>query len=340
VSFSGRIRVLVADDSPVFREALGQLVAGDPDFEVVGLAADGDEAAAAALRLRPDVVTIDLHMPDADGYSGIARIMAEAPTPILVLTAAPTESAGFKALSLGALDILEKPPAGADLRVYGHVLRTRLRLLAGVKVIRHVRGLRSSVRRAAARPGVDKREVVVLGASLGGPRALAQLLRALPGDLPVPIAVVQHMAEGFTEGLAQWLAQEAALEVRTAADRDVLKPGRVLIAPSGRHLVLADGYVRLGDEPPVETFRPSVSVLFASAARVYGARACGVLLTGMGRDGAAGLRQMKEAGALTIAQDEGSSAVFGMPRAAIELGAVDRVLPLEEIAPAIAEAVR
>jgi len=335
-----RIRVLVADDSPVFREALAQLVGGEADFEVVGVAADGDEAAAAARRLRPDVVTMDLHMPDADGYSGIARIMAEAPTPILVLTATPTESAGFKALSLGALDILEKPPPGTDLRVYGHVLRTRLRLLAGVKVIRHVRGLRTGARRAAARPGLGKREVVVLGASLGGPRALAQILRALPGDLPVPLAVVQHMAEGFTEGLAHWLAQETTLEVLTAADRDVLKPGRVLLAPTGRHLVLADGYVRLSDDPPEGTFRPSVNVLFASAARVYGPRACGVLLTGMGRDGADGLRRMKEAGAFTVAQDEGSSAVFGMPRAAIELGVVDRVLALEEIGPAIAEAVQ
>lgn len=335
-----RIRVLVADDSPVFREALAQIVAADPDFEVVGLAADGDEAAAAAQRLRPDVVTMDLHMPDADGYSGISRIMAEAPTPILVLTAAPSEAAGFKALSLGALDILEKPAPGADLRVYGHVLRTRLRLLAGVRVIRHVRGLRSGARRAAARPGLGKREVVVIGASLGGPRALAQILRALPGDLPVPLAVVQHMAEGFTEGLGQWLAQETSLDVRTAADRDVLKPGRVLLAPSGRHLVLADGYVRLSDDPPEGTFRPSVDVLFASAARIYGPRACGVLLTGMGRDGAQGLRRMKEAGAFTVAQDEATSAVFGMPRVAVELGAVDRLLPLEEIGPAIAEAVR
>jgi two-component system chemotaxis response regulator CheB len=333
------IRVLVADDSALFREALKGLILAEGGFQVVATAADGDQAAEAARRLRPDVVTMDLHMPDADGFSGIARIMAETPTPILVLAASPSESAGFKALSLGALDILGKPGPGEDLSRYGGLLRSRLRLLAGVKVIRHPRGLRARSR-AAARVPVGKREIVVVGASLGGPRALAQILGALPAALPVPVAVVQHIADGFAEGLAAWLDQETELEVRSASDRDVLKPGRVLIAPSGRHLVVADGYVRLTDDPPVETFRPSVNPLFASAARVYGPRACGVLLTGMGRDGAEGLRAMRDAGAFTLAQDEASSAVFGMARAAIEAGAVDRVLPLDEIAAALAELVR
>ncbi len=336
---SGRVRVLVADDSALFRDALAYLLAADPGFEVVGRAADGDEAAALARAERPDVVTMDLWMPDADGFSGIARIMAETPTPILVLSARAGEAAAFKALSLGALDVLEKPAPGVDLRAFSEVLRARLRLLAGVKVIRHLRGMRP-YRRVLARVGGARHEVVVMGASLGGPRALAQILRALPADLPVPVAVVQHIADGFTDGLAGWLGQEAAVEVCTARDRDVLKPGRVLIAPTGRHLILADGYVRLSDDPPVETFRPSVNALFASAARVYGARACGVLLTGMGRDGATGLRALKDAGALTIAQDEASSAVFGMPGAAIEAGAVDRVLSLDEIPGAIEEAVR
>jgi two-component system chemotaxis response regulator CheB len=333
------IRVLVADDSALFREALKGLVLAEPGFEVVAVAADGDQAAEAARRLRPDVVTMDLHMPDADGFSGIARIMAETPTPILVLAASPTESAGFKALSLGALDILGKPGPAEDLARYGSLLRSRLKLLAGVKVIRHPRGLRAGSR-AAARVPVGKRELVVVGASLGGPRALAQILRALPADLPVPVAVVQHIAEGFAEGLASWLDQETPLEVRAAADRDVLKPGRVLVAPSGRHLVVADGYVRLTEDPPVETFRPSVNPLFASAARVYGPRACGVLLTGMGRDGAIGLKALRDAGGFTLAQDEASSAVFGMARAAIEAGAVDRVLPLDEIPGALVELVR
>ncbi len=333
------VRVLVADDSEMFREALTCIIASDPGFEVVATARDGNDAAAHAQALRPDVITMDLEMPDADGFSGIARVMAETPTPILVLTAKREETVGFRALSLGALDILEKPGPRADLERYGQLLRSRLRLLAGVRVIRHPRGIRSGAVQARARAG-PRRELVVVGASLGGPRALAALLHALPSDFPAPIAVVQHIADGFTEGLATWLAQESRLSITTAADRDPLRPGRVLIAPSGKHLVVEEGRVRLSDAPAVDAFKPSVTPLFSSAARVYGARACGVILTGMGRDGAGGLRELRDAGGLTLAQDEPTSAVFGMARAAIELGAVDRVLALDEIPRVLLEQVR
>jgi len=332
------IRVLVADDSELFRELLARVVAAEPGFEVVAVAADGNEAAAQAAKLKPDVITMDLNMPDADGFSGIARIMAETPTPILVLTANKEEAVGFRALSLGALDILEKPAASSDLGDYGDALRSRLRLLAGVKVIRHLRGLRE--RRAAGPRSAARPNLVVIGASLGGPRALATLLRGLPADFPVPIAVVQHIADGFTEGLAGWLAQESRLDVREAHAREPLVPGRVILAPTGRHLVVTEGVAHLSDAPPVDTFKPSVTPLFLSAAQAYGARACGVLLTGMGRDGAEGMRALKEAGAVTLAQDEATSAVFGMPRAAIELRAVDRVLPIEDIPRALVELVR
>jgi len=336
--FERPIRVLVADDSELFRELLAGVVAADPAFQVVAVAADGDEAASRARTLRPDVITMDLNMPDADGFSGIARIMADTPTPILVLTGDPTEAVGFRALSLGALDILEKPQATADLGAYGQLLRSRLRLLAGVKVIRHLRGLREK-RREAPR-AVARADLVVIGASLGGPRALAALLRGLPADFPAPVAVVQHIADGFTEGLASWLASESRLDVREARDGERLRAGRILLAPTGKHLVLADGVARLSDAPPFDTFKPSVTPLFLSAARQYGARACGVILTGMGRDGAEGLRAIRAAGGPTIAQDEATSAVFGMPRAAIELGAVDRVMPLDEIPRALVELTR
>jgi two-component system chemotaxis response regulator CheB len=329
------VRVLVADDSELFRELLARVVADDPGFEVVAVAADGNAAAAMARSLRPDVITMDLHMPDADGFSGIARIMADTPTPILVLTANREEAVGFRALSLGALDLLEKPQATTDLNDYGQLLRSRLRLLAGVKVIRHMRGLRErreSLPRVAARP-----DLVVVGASLGGPRALATLLRGLPRTFGAPVAVVQHIADGFTEGLAGWLASESRLDVREAQDGDRLVAGRVLLAPSGRHLVVTGGVARLSDAPAVDTFKPSVTPLFLSAARHHGARACGVILTGMGRDGAEGLRAIRAAGGTTFAQDEATSAVFGMARAAIELGAVERVLPLEEISRALLE---
>lgn len=333
-----RIRVLLADDSELFRELLSRVVASEPGFEVVGVAPNGDAAAQLARRTRPDVVTMDLNMPDADGFAGIARIMAETPTPILVLTSSTTDEVGFRALSLGALDILEKPQATADLDAYAAVLRSRLRLLAGVKVIRHLRGLRE--RPPPAPKPAGRAHLVVVGASLGGPRALATLLRGLAPGLPVPVAMVQHIAEGFTEGLAAWLTSETRLDVREAEDGEPLRPGRVVLAPTGRHLVVEDGAARLSDAPPVDTFRPSVTPLFLSAAREYGPRACGVLLTGMGRDGAVGMRAIKAAGGATLAQDEATSAVFGMARAAIEMGAVDRVLPLDELAQALVELTR
>jgi two-component system chemotaxis response regulator CheB len=332
------IRVLVADDSELFRDLLSSVIAAEPGFEVVAVAADGNAAAALARTLKPDVITMDLNMPDVDGFSGIARIMAETPTPILVLTGNRAEAVGFRALSLGALDIIEKPQETTDLAEYGALLRSRLRLLAGVKVIRHLRGLRE---RRADEPRIAVRaELVVVGASLGGPRALATLLRGLPATFPAPIAVVQHIADGFTEGLASWLASESRLEVREARDGDVLRPGRVLLAPTGRHLLVGDGAARLSDAPPVDTFKPSVTPLFQSAARAYGPRVCGVLLTGMGRDGAEGLKAIRTGGGPTLAQDEATSAVFGMPRAAIELGAVQRVLPIEEIARVLLELTR
>ncbi|HYD41675.1 MAG TPA: chemotaxis-specific protein-glutamate methyltransferase CheB [Anaeromyxobacter sp.] len=332
------VRVLVADDSELFRELLSRVVEEDGALELVALARDGEDAAQLARKLRPDVITMDLEMPDADGYAGIARIMAETPTPILVLTANPSQAAGFKALSLGALDIVEKPRCESDLEEYGHLLRSRLRLLAGVKVIRHPRGLRE--KRAAAPKRAERPELVVVGASLGGPRALSTILRRLPATFPVPIAVVQHIADGFTEGLAGWLDQECALTVAEAADGEALRRGRVVLAPSGRHLVVEHGRVRLWDGAPVETFKPSVTPLFVSAARAYGSRACGVLLTGMGRDGAEGLKVIRDEGGTTLVQDEATSAVFGMPRAAIDLGAAERVLPLDDIPRVLQELVQ
>ncbi len=332
------VRVVVADDSELFRELLARIIAAEPGFEVVASAANGNEAAAQVRRLRPDVVTMDLNMPDADGFSGIARIMADTPTPILVLTVSREEAVGFRALSLGALDILEKPSPASSLDEYGALLRSRLRLLAGVRVIRHLRGLRQ---RPAAEPRPGARsELVVVGASLGGPRALAALLRGLSPEFPAPILVVQHIADGFTEGLAAWLDSETPLRVREARDGDPLRPGQVLLAPTGRHLVVEAGAAHLSDAPAVDTFRPSVTPLFVSAAEAYAGRACGVVLTGMGRDGAEGVRRLKKAGGHVIAQDEGTSAVFGMPRAAIETGSVDQVLPLDEIPHALAELVR
>jgi two-component system chemotaxis response regulator CheB len=329
MSRSRNIRVLVADDSPLVREIVTNLLESDTSFRVVGQAASGDEAAALADKLRPDVITMDLAMPGSDGFAGIGRIMAQTPTPILVLSSNREEVKGFRALSLGALDLLEKPQ-DPSLGAFGNELRSRLRLLSTVPVIRHPRGLKDS--QAAALPaGRPRAEVVVIGASLGGPKALATVLRGLPRTFPAAIAVVQHIADGFTMAFTRWLGLETGFKVIEASGGEALEPGVVLVASSHKHLVLRGGTVALNDGPPLHGFRPSVSALFRSAAECYGARACGVMLTGMGDDGADGLLQLRKAGALTVAQDEASCAVFGMPRAAIELGAVERVLPLDEI---------
>lgn len=333
-----KVRVLIADDSEVVREILVAALERQAGIEVVGTASNGDEAAMLAARLRPDVITMDLHMPGSDGFAGIARIMAENPTPILVLSANREEVKGFRALSLGALDLQEKPPLD-ELEKFAGTLGNRLRLLATVPVIRHPRGLREAAPAATPKPRAGVR-LVALGASLGGPRALTQILRDLPPDFPAPVAVVQHMADGFTTAFTRWLGQEIRLKVREAEDGMRLEPGTVYVAPSDRHLRIQGNRVVLGDDATQHGFRPSVSILFRSAAESYGARAMGVLLTGMGTDGSDGLLEMRRRGGITIAQDEATSAVFGMPRAAIELGAAERVLPLGAIADAIREAVR
>ncbi|WP_373049561.1 chemotaxis-specific protein-glutamate methyltransferase CheB [Vulgatibacter sp.] len=328
------IRVLVVDDSPLIRAWICDALARQPGVTVVGTAASGEEATARTIELAPDVITMDLQMPRSDGFDGIASIMALRPTPILVLTAESVEPNAFRALSLGALDLLPKP-ATQEQRDFGARLAERLRLLAGTPVIRHVRGKRDrNVAVALQRQPVA---LVAIAASLGGPRALGQLLKALPVPYPLPVVVVQHMAEGFTAGLTRWLSHEGRREVREAEDGEPLVAGTVLVAPAGKHLTVSREAVHLDDGPPQHGFRPSATPFFHSVAKSFGARACGVVLTGMGDDGALGLKALRDAGGSTIAQDEATCAVFGMPRAAIAAGAVEQVLPLDGIAAALAE---
>lgn len=334
---SKKIRVLVADDSEIVREILVASFEKAGDLEVVATAANGEEAADRTAACKPQVITMDLQMPGSDGFAGIARIMAENPTPILVLSSNREEVEGFRALSLGALDLVEKPELG-QLDAFAASLKARLRLLASVPVIRHPRGLRKE----ASRQGIEVRRranLVVIGASLGGPKALAQVLGTLPRPFPAPVAVVQHMAEGFSGAFTRWLSQETGWKVHEASDGSPLEPGAVAVAPNDAHLVVERGRYRLMDGALRHGFRPSVSALFDSAAESHGADACGVLLTGMGSDGSDGLLRLRRSGALTIAQDEASSAVWGMPRAAIDLGAAERILPLSSISEAIKRAV-
>ncbi|MFL5302621.1 MAG: chemotaxis protein CheB, partial [Anaeromyxobacteraceae bacterium] len=267
------VRVLLAARSAQLCETLVGVLAGDEAFVVIASVSDALAAAAAARALQPDVIAIDLDLADAGGIPAIAQVMADAPAPILVLADRRDDGALRRALALGALDLLETPLADADPGAFGDLLRSRLRLLAGVRVRRTGRAARRAGNALAQRSG--RCELVLVGASLGGPRALAALLRALPPDFPAPIAIVQHIVDGFTGELAAWLAQACGRDVRIAHDGDALVPGSALLAPSGRHLVVDAGVARLSDAPPVGEFRPSVTSLFASAARVYGARACG-----------------------------------------------------------------
>lgn len=335
------IKVLVVDDSATAREVLIHLINSSSDMRVVGAATDGVEAVEMAERLRPDIITMDIIMPRVGGPEAIERIMHSAPTPIVVVTGNTiTEEvrATFESLESGALAIIPRPvgvdPKGLEAE---QLLRT-LRLMSEIKVVRRLK--RRPARSALAGGGYAEAQahafrVVAIGASTGGPSALKTILSELRKDFPVPVLVVQHIAPGFVDGFVTWLRDSAAMSVELARHGEPLAPGRIYVAPDGAHLgVDRDERIALIVPPSksVGALCPSAGYLFESMVRVYGPQAVGVLLTGMGRDGADGLLAMKRAGAITIAQDKESSVIHGMPGEAIALGAADFVLPPTRIA--------
>lgn len=338
----GPIRVLIVDDSLVAREMLAQILATEPDIEVVGMARDGREAVDAVAQLRPDLVTMDIHMPNMDGLEATEQIMAYHPTPILVVSSSVYgEGMGraFDALQMGALEVIKKPEPRdwADLERIGRDVIRKVKVLARVRVITHIKGRRRSVvepltpiHEHAARPG--SRSLVAIGSSTGGPSALLNVLGRLPSDLPVPIVIAQHIADGFVPGLVSWLDSGCSLKVLEAREGMQAEPGCAYLSQTGSNLEV-DGYTMRYTEPQAgQLYIPSADTLFISAAKSFGRSAVGVILTGMGADGAAGLKRMHEVGAATIGQDEETSTVYGMPKAAAELGAVDTVLPVNDIA--------
>lgn len=384
------IRVVVVDDSALMRRMITSLIERDPVIRVVGVARDGREAIAIVEELRPDIVTMDVRMPVMDGLATTEHLMAYCPTPILVLTASLAShevDITFKMLHAGALEVLEKPHNTGPLALEraGYDLVRRIKMLARVKVVTHLRGRRKlgeremdqlpnmmprlaeqaglsrrpaalaqpDQARSATRPGLtngarsDEQPapqtpqwdfpLIVIGASTGGPRVVHQILRDLPRGLSACVMVVQHIAAGFSVGMAEWLASASALPVHLAREGQPIRAGEVLVAPDQRDLMITPtGTVHL-NENPLLIQRPAIDVTMQAAAEVFGPQAIGVLLTGMGRDGAYGMLTIRRAGGHTIAQDESSSAIFGMPRAAIQLGAAIEVLSPPQIATRLVE---
>ncbi len=339
-----RIKVIVADDDRFFREFLIRELSKDIEIEVVGYAADGEEVVELTRRLKPDLVLMDIVMPKKDGFQAVQEIMATNPVPIIMITAFSEQHSLYDALLAGALDMVPKPRNSSELLPFIDAIRRKVKLLSGVKPKQRPK---MEPPKPKPEPPKEKTEalrrfrccIVAIGASTGGPKALAEILSHLPEDFPTPILIVQHIWPGFENGLATWLNSVSKLKVKVAQNNEPLETGTVYISPTNANMrIKADWSIELTDEKHAEySHYPSVDVLFFSVAKHVGDRAVGVILTGMERDGAKGLLEIKKAGGYTIAQDEKTSVVFGMPKAAIEIGAALEVLPIQEIAPRLVE---
>lgn len=341
------IKVLIVDDSAVVRKVLADQLSRYEDIEIAGTAVDAYDARDKIITLGPDVITLDLGMPKMDGLSFLAKLMKHHPMPVVVLSALTPRNSktALKALDLGAVEVLCKPGAGHStnniIPSVAHAIRTAAKARIRFKSIQ-LPSIKKNILHSNL-PLEINHKIVAIGASTGGTKAIEYVLQDLPASSP-GVIIVQHMPEHFTMTFAQRLNDLSSMKVREARDNDRVLPGTALIAPGNHHIVLkrigGTYRVRLKDGPRVHYQRPSVDVLFQSVAKAVGRNAIGVLLTGMGADGAKGLLSMKENGAMTIAQDEASCVVFGMPKEAIKLGAVDAVVPLSKIVQTVINALK
>lgn len=336
------IRVLIAEDSATVRGLLSDLLSQDPDITIVGEAGTGREAVEMTAELKPDVVTMDVQMPVLDGLDATKEIMARTPTPIVIVSSAadsPEVGLSLSATRAGALMVLPTPSLHDTPAQHAEFV-SLIKAMADVKVVRH----RHAATPPRAVPAPNARhaaeiQIVAIAASTGGPAALQRVLMDLPRQMP-PVVVVQHIANGFVEGLCGWLNASCNLRVRIAASREPLRPRTVYLAPDGFHLGVTHGKVQLSDADPIGGFRPSATFLFETVAQSYGPTAVALILTGMGSDGVAGLRTMRQRGGHVLAQDEASSVVYGMPREAVRAGVVDVQLPLESMGSYLTEMIR
>ncbi|MFP4599320.1 MAG: chemotaxis-specific protein-glutamate methyltransferase CheB [Persicimonas sp.] len=374
------MRILIAEDSSLFATVLGDMIEPEPDMEIVGLATNGKQAVELCAELRPDLILMDIHMPVMDGLKATGQIMARCPTPILVVTADPYRGGvdlSFKALSAGALDLVAKPDELPMREAERLELLRKMRILAEVPVVRHVReslgsggrsasksssakadqkvatphssAKKSSAKKSSAKKdGAEKQgnvagestPVVGIVASTGGPKALAQMLGELPADFPAPILVVQHITRGFSAHLTRWLDGNSALRVVEATHGQPVRSGHVYVAPTEMQMELAaSGLLKVYDGPAVAGHRPSGDVLLRSLARHVAPRAVGMVLSGMGQDGAFGMAALYRSGSVTLVQDETSSIVYSMPRSALDRDVVSEVVELDSMAERLAQIV-
>ena len=342
------IRVLVVDDSPLMCKILTNIMNCDPQILVAAVAMNGKEAVELVPHLKPDIITMDIDMPVMDGFEATKQIMTYHPTPILIVSSKVFKAGMekvFKAISHGALDVIDKSELElVGDRKSGEALIAKIKYLNGARVMHRpigkLRNERSVVDLKALRKKISNR-IVAIVASTGGPQALHEILKKLPEDFPCGIVIVQHITNGFLAGLVDWLAKECKIKVKIGEDSEEIRPGVAYIAPDNVQMRVEDGgKISLSNEPAHGGHRPSGDVLLESVARIYGKGGVAAILTGMGRDGAMGMKAIKQLEGKTIAQNEGSCAVFGMPNAAIEMNVIDAVLPLEKIAEEIVVRVR
>ena len=347
-----KIKVLIVDDSALMRRILGDILSSDPRIKVVGAAKDGVDCLAKIAQLSPDVVTLDVEMPNKDGLATLVEIMKTNPIPVIMVSSLTQEGAQttLKALSLGCVDFVAKPSGSIslDIKDVGAELISKIIAAKSARIRpMGVSAARISAPRAASAPVLKKgkRDIIAIAASTGGPMALQQLLTGLPGDIPVPIVITQHMPKGFTYSFAKRLNSVSKLTTVEAEEGMDLKPAHAYVAPGGSHLVVKrranrTPYCGLSDAPPVLSVKPSANIMFYSIVDEFGGNVTAVILTGMGRDGADGAIVLHEKGAYIIAESPESCVVYGMPKAAVEAGIVDELIPLSNIPDAILRSVK